>query len=115
MALHQKGKSVSADTAALPSEFSRHWCKRLAHAMGVPHETARYWTFRRIPDARRAEIASAMIAECDRLRESIENTRQEWLGIAGESSSKTQRDNATDGAAVFVDRRKADRRRPVPG
>jgi len=115
VALHQKGKSVSADTAALPSEFSRHWCKRLARAMGVPHETARYWTFRRIPEARREEIALALVAECDRLEAVIKDIRQEWLGVAGDKSSETQRDNATDGAAVFVDRRKADRRRPVPG
>lgn len=115
MALHQKGKSVSAETAALPLEFSRHWCKRLARAMGVPHETARYWTFRRIPDARREEIALALVAECDRLSARLEDIRNDWLGIAGESNSAARRDNATEGAAAFVDRRKADRRRSVDG
>ena len=111
MALPQKGKSVSADTAALPSEFSRHWRKRLARAMGVPHETARYWTFRRIPNSRREEIAAAMVAECDRLSARLDEIRQQWVG--NESSSETRRDNAAESTDVSVDRRKADRRRPV--
>jgi len=70
--------------------------------MGVPHETARHWAFRRLPDARRKEIALALIAECDRLQTLISQTRQRWAEVADEA-----------GGALA--RGEADPRRALPG
>ena len=88
-------------TARFPPELCHHWVKRLARLMGVPHETARHWVFRRVPDARRKEIALALIAECDRLQTLISQTRQRWAEVADE-------------AGGAVSRGVADPRRPVP-
>jgi len=92
---------MTALTARFPPELCHHWVKRLARLMNVPHETARHWAFRRIPDARRKEIALALIAECDRLQTLISQTRQRWAEVADEA-----------GGAVA--RGEADPRRPLP-
>jgi hypothetical protein len=83
MSSHQKCEP--ALTARFPPELCHHWVKRLARLMGVPHETARHWAFRRLPDARRKEIALALIAECDRLQTLISQTRQRWAEVADEA------------------------------
>jgi hypothetical protein len=69
--------------------------------MGVPHETARHWVFRRLPDARRKEIAAALISECDRLQILVDETRQRWAEVADE-------------AGVAVARGEANPQRPPP-
>lgn len=115
MSSHQKGERVTSATATLPPEFARHWVKRLARAMGVPQETARHWAFRRIPDARRKEIALALIAECDRLEAAIQDTRRRWEREATDEAdgNKAWRIDAAAGQDAVVDRRQADRHRPV--
>ena len=99
MSSHQKCEPL---TARFPPELCHHWVKRLARLMGVPIETARHWAFRRIPDARRKEIALALIAECDRLQTLISQTRQRWAEVADEA-----------GGAVA--RGEVDPRRALPG
>ena len=89
-------------TAFMAPELSRHWVKRLARSMGVPTETARCWIYRRLPDARRKEVALALIAECDHLEALIIETRRRWAEVA----------NETGGA---VARGAADPLRPLPG
>jgi hypothetical protein len=84
-------KCEPAITARLPPELCHHWVKRLARLMGVPPETARHWAFRRLPDARRKEIALALIAECDRLQTLINETRQRWSEVADETSGAVAR------------------------
>lgn len=74
------GKSKMNATAAIAPELSRHWPKRLARMLGVPVETARFWAYKRMPEARRAEIAAALLAECDRLQAVIDGTRLRWGG-----------------------------------
>jgi len=81
-------------TARFPPELCHHWVKRLARLMGVPHETARHWAFRRIPDARRKEIALALIAECDRLQTLVDETRQRWAEVADEVGGVVARGEA---------------------
>ena len=95
-------KCGSAITARFPPELCHHWVKRLARIMGVPQETARHWAFRRVPDARRKEIALALIAECDRLQALVSQTRQRWAEVADEA-----------GGAVA--RRDSNPQRPLPG
>ena len=103
MASHRKCEpDMTAVTARFPPELCHHWVKRLANLMGVPPETARHWAFRRLPDARRKEIALALIAECDRLQTLVIETRQRWAEVADEA-----------GGAVAG--RDVDPQRPPPG
>ena len=94
--------ALPATTARFPPELCHHWVKRLASLMDVPLETARHWAFRRLPDARRKEVALALIAECDHLEALIIETRRRWAEVA----------NETGGA---VARGAADPLRPLPG
>lgn len=81
-------------TARFPPELCHHWVKRLARMMSVPHETARHWAFRRLPDARRKEIALALLAECDRLQTLVDETRQRWAEVADEVGGVVARGEA---------------------
>ena len=95
MASHQRcERGMTALTARFPPELCHHWVKRLARLMGVPHETARHWAFRRVPDARRKEIALALIAECDRLQALVSQTRQRWAEVADEAGGVVARGEA---------------------
>ena len=74
-----------AALALLPKDFRRHWPKRLAAATGVPVSTAKFWVFRRVPAARRREVALAALAECRRVRGMIEEMeRALWAEVADE-------------------------------
>lgn len=69
-------------TAFVP-ELGRHWPKRLARLVGVPTETARFWVYHRMPEARREQVARAILSECDKLEAAIAETRRRWGEIAG--------------------------------
>ena len=73
-------------TAFVP-ELGRHWPKRLARLVGVPTETARFWVYHRMPEARRAQVARAILAECDKLEAAIAETRRRWGEIAGDEAA----------------------------
>jgi len=95
MSSHRKYEpDMTAITARLPPELCHHWVKRLARLMGVPTETARHWAFRRLPDARRKEIALALVAECDGLLTLVTQTRQRWQGVADETGGAVARGKA---------------------
>lgn len=96
MSSHRKCERMTVETAALPAELGRHWVKRLARLMGVPTETARHWAFRKLPDTRRQEIASAMLAECDRLEQVLANTRRRWEGVRNAADSSVARGKAAE-------------------
>lgn len=85
MHIPKTGESEVTTTAAIDGAIARHWPKRLARAVGVPLETARFWIYKGMPDARRREIATALLAECDRLELVIADTRRRWEGVADEA------------------------------
>ena len=84
MDIPKKGESVTS-TAAIDGALARHWPKRLARRLGVPLETARFWIYKGMPDARRREIARALLAEMDALEATIAETRRRWSGVANET------------------------------
>src|SRR5947209_4403077 len=102
MESHKKGESVS-EAASIQAVLPRHTVKALARLVGVPPETARSWLYKRMPLARRREIAAALLAECDRLEQVIADTRRHWAEAA--------RDEASGAMAVG----ETDRPRPAPG
>lgn len=96
MAIPETCKRMTS-TAAIDGALSRHWPKRLARAVGVSVETARFWIYKGMPDSRRQEIAVALLAECDRLEQVVADTRRQWKGIADEA------DRAAAGGAADRD------------
>ena len=73
-------------TAFVP-ELGRHWPKRLARLLGVPTETARFWVYHRMPEARREQVARAILAECDKIEAAIAETRRRWGENAGDEAA----------------------------
>lgn len=107
MSSHNPGESDVTATAAIEPALGRHWTKRLARLMGVPHETARHWVYRRMPADRRCEIARALIDECDRLERVIAETRRRWVAEVGDEASGVMARGKADRARTAV--------RPVGG
>jgi hypothetical protein len=95
MSLPKPCESKVTTTAAIEGELARHWPKRLARKMGVPIETARFWIYKRMPDARRQEIAHALLNECTRLETIIAETRKRWEGVASEATGPVDRSEAS--------------------
>lgn len=88
---YEPGVSV---TAAIEPALGRHWVKRLARRMGVPTPTARHWIYIKMPVARHAEIAEAILAECDVLEVMIAETRQRFRGEIHEAAGELARGEA---------------------
>ena len=59
------GDNNVSDAAAIRTVLPRNTVKRLARLMGVPFETAKHWTYKRVSSARRRELARALLAEMD--------------------------------------------------
>jgi hypothetical protein len=61
--------------------------KKIARRFGIAVVTAKVWLSGRTPTARQGEIATALLAECDRLETIIAETRQRWA--TGATSDET--------------------------
>lgn len=101
MSSKRKVESVTDAAADIRAVFPRHAPKLLARLLGVPVGTAHEWVYRRMPEARRKDVALALIAECDRLEAVIADTRRRWKEVADDA----------DEAGGALARRQADRAR----
>lgn len=91
----------SYETAALPRAVSQDWPKRLARRMDVPEQTARHWIYRQVPENRRAEIAAAIVGECDDLLADLAALRNGWAREAHEARRATRQHDAHATCSLF--------------
>ena len=83
---YKKVEPAVSDVAADLRAISRHAPKLVALKLRVPVGTAHEWLYRRLPDARRKEVAAVLLAECARLERLIADTRRRWGDAADEAN-----------------------------
>jgi hypothetical protein len=94
MSSKRKVESVMGAAADVRAIFPRHAPKLLARLLGIPVGTAHEWIYRRMPEARRNEVALVLLAECDRLEMMIADTRRRWEGVANAPDGSVARGKA---------------------
>lgn len=102
MHLHKTVARVS-DAAIIRAVFPRHPVKSVARLLGLSISAAHEWTYRRLSNARRRELAEALLQEMDRQEVARTALRRRLAAWAAEQEAEGGRDAEMGGAAAGLD------------